>query len=119
MMGAYLIQFIYANPRSHFNELYSLKALFIALFFTSIHAGIFIPAIFKFKLPGMIFTFVIGLAAAILITHYFYAPYQSSFKLYFISNDFFQIRLLSLIILIELSLSILLSVIFCQKSEQV
>jgi hypothetical protein len=116
-LSAYIVSFIYANPMTRFDDLSHLKILFIAISFLSIHTSIFIPAVFRFRLLGSILTFIIGMAAAIVTTVFFFNPYKLSFKPVFAPDDFLKAEILTMIIVLALLISTALSTFFYRKRE--
>ncbi len=116
-LSAYIISFIYDNPMTRFDDLNHLKILFIAISFLAIHTSIFIPAVFRFRLLGSILTFIIGMAAAILTTVFFFNPYKLSFKPVFEPDDVLKIGILIMIIILAPLISTVVSTFFYRKRE--
>lgn len=116
-LSAYIVSFVYDNPKTHLDDLSHLKIVFIVISFLSIHTSIFIPAVFKFRLLGSILTFIIGMVAAILTTVVFFKPYKLSFKPVFEPDDILKVGILTMIIVLALLISTALSTFFYRKRE--
>jgi hypothetical protein len=77
---AYLAHFIYSDSATSIQQIFTLKVLIITLFFVSLHNGIFLPAIFSFRLLGVVLVFIVALITAIFTTATIFKPYSSSFN---------------------------------------
>jgi energy-converting hydrogenase Eha subunit H len=75
----YTSYIIHAKPLADFNDIYGLNALFIVLLVTTVSASIILPAIYKFRIMGMIFTlpvaFNAGMYLALSIFRFSDIPY--------------------------------------------
>jgi len=116
-LSAYIVSFIYANPKTNFDDLNHLKILFMATSFLAIHTIIFIPAVFRFRILGSILTFIIGMVAAILTTVVFFTPYKLSFTPVFEPDDILKVVILIMIIVLSLLISTALSTFFYRERE--
>lgn len=114
---AYFADFFYTNAIVNFRQIFNLKVLFIVLFFISIHSGIFLPAVFRFRLSGTIMTFIAALVTAIAVTVLIFHPDSSSFAPYFEADDFMLVTVLTLIIVVSLFISALLSALIYNKRD--
>ena len=69
LLNAYISEFIYTDAMTHFHQIAKLKVLFMALLFISIQMSIFLPAVFSFRIFGMVLTYTIALITAIQQEH--------------------------------------------------
>ena len=99
LLNAYISEFIYTNAMSHFQQIAKLKVLFMALLFISIQLSIFLPAVFSFRIFGMISIFVIALIAAILSIPLIFLPYKRAYNPYFEIGDLALVAFLALFII--------------------
>ena len=100
---------IFTNAVTDFSQAKHPKVIFISLFYFSILASIFLPAVFGFRILGMVLTFVIALVVAVASVPLLFHPYSRSFTPYFEASDFYPFMFLSIVIGILLCISFLLS----------
>lgn len=113
-LNAYLAEFIYANPTTHFLEINNVKVLLIALFFLSIVISIFLPAVFGFRVIGMTIMFAIAVIAAIFFVATMFMPWAKSFNPQLPQEQLVQ---LSLIIITLTFVSFILSIQIYKKRD--
>lgn len=99
LINAYISEFIFPNSMTHFHQIAKLKVLLMALLFISIQLSIFLPAVFSFRIFGMISTFIIALMAAILSIPLIFHPYKRSYNPHFEIGDLPLVAFLALFIL--------------------
>ena len=108
-LNAYIFDLIYTDAVTNFYQITYPKVLFMALFFLSINMSIFLPAVFRLRLLGLILTYSISLTIAVLTIPLIFYPYKSSYIPHFAAEDFFLISVLSVIMIILPIISLLLS----------
>ncbi|KPK95774.1 hypothetical protein AMJ80_03690 [bacterium SM23_31] len=114
---AYFADFFYTNAVIDFSQIFNLKVLFIVLFFISIHSGIFLPAVFRFRLFGTIITFVAAIVTAITATALLFRPDKRSFTPYFEAGDFLPVTVLIIFMVLAIFISMLLSALIYNKRD--
>ena len=114
---AYFADFLYTNATINFRQIFNLKVLFIVLFCISIHSGIFLPAVFRFRLFGTIITFIAAIVTAIAVTVLIFHPDRSSFAPYFEAKDFLLVTISILFMVLALFISALLSALIYNKRD--
>lgn len=116
-LNAYIFDLIYTNAVTNFYQIAYPKVLFMALFFISIHMSIFLPAVFSFRIFGMVLTYVIALLAAVIPIPLLFYPYKNSYIPYFVAEDFLLITVLIILMVLVLFISVILSVKLYNKRE--
>jgi len=94
--NAYVADFLYTDPATHFWQINNFKVLFLVLFFLAVFMSIYLPAVFGFRFTGMAITFAIAIIAAIFLVATIFKPWTKSFTPYLTRGEFV---LLSLIII--------------------
>jgi len=117
LLNAYISEFIYTDAMTHFHQIANPKVLLMALLFISIQLSIFLPAVFSFRILGMISTFVIALIAAILSIPLIFHPYKRSYNPYFEIWDLPLIFILTLFIILAPLISATFSITIYQRKD--
>lgn len=78
-LNAYVADFLYTDPATHFWQINNLKVLFLVLFFLAIFMSIYLPAVFGFRVMGMAITFAIAIITAIFLVATIFTPWTTSF----------------------------------------
>lgn len=101
----YIGDLIYSHSITTFSQINHPQVLLLGLFFISTISSIFLPAIFRFKITGMIFSFIIAMIAAFTLTFEIFHPHQN-----FYETDFNSFKII--IIICSMILVVFLSVAF-------
>lgn len=117
LLNAYISEFIYTDAMTHFHQIAKLKVLFMALLFVSIQLNIFLPAVFSFRILGMVLTYTIALILAVLPIPLIFSPYKSSYNPYFETGDLALISILVLFIILAPLISATFSVVIYKKKD--
>ena len=117
LLNAYISEFIYADAMTHFHQIAKPKVLLMALLFISIQISIFLPAVFGFRIFGMVSTFVIALIAAILSIPLIFHPYKRAYNPYFEIGDLALVALLTLFIIFAPLISAIFSMAIYQRKD--
>jgi ABC-type transport system involved in multi-copper enzyme maturation permease subunit len=113
-LNAYVADFLYTNPVTHFWQINNLKVLFLVLFFLSIFMSIYLPAVFSFRFMGMAITFAIAIITAIFFVATIFKPWARSFTPYLKHGEF---AVLSLIIFLPFISFILSTQIYKTRDQ--
>ncbi|MBI5021582.1 MAG: ABC-2 transporter permease [Ignavibacteriales bacterium] len=116
-IGTYIVNQIYINPKTNFENINSPKVLFIATFYLLLHNALFIPVMLKFRFLGSILAFVIAMFATILITVSIFKPYRLDFNPYFGTNDSILISTLTLFAILILVIAFTISLFVYKRKE--
>ena len=116
LLNAYISESIYTAALTQFNQIARPKVLFMALLFVSIHLSAFLPAVFGFRVLGMVSTYVIAIIAAILPIPLIFHPYKN-YNPNFEAGDIALISILSLFIILAPSISATLSIIIYKRKN--
>lgn len=116
-LNAYISEFIFPNSMTHFHHIVKLKVLFMALLFMSIQFSIFLPAVFSFRIFGVVSTFVIALVAAIMSIPLIFHPYKRYYNPYFEISDLPLVALLTLFIIFAPLISATFSITIYQRKD--
>ncbi len=117
LLNAYISQFIYTDAMTHFHQIAKLKVLFMALLFVSIQMSIFLPAVFSFRIFGMVLTYAIALIMAVLPIPLLFSPYKSSYNPYFETGDLALTSILTLFMILSPLISSTFSVIIYKRKD--
>jgi len=116
LLNAYISEFIYTNAMTHFHQIAKPKVLFMALLFITIHISIFLPAVFNFRVFGMVLTYAIASISAILPIPLIFHPYKN-YNPYFEIGDFPLVALLTLFIIFAPLISATFSITIYQRKD--
>ncbi|MFC1726594.1 ABC-2 transporter permease [candidate division KSB1 bacterium] len=117
LLLAYIGGLLYTNNATSFYDIYNIKILFTVLFTVTVHAAIFLPAVFRFNIIGTITTFaaafVVSLIAGVNIFQYF----GNTFTPFLETDDLLRTSLLIIFMTILLVFSVILSVSLYKKRD--
>jgi hypothetical protein len=116
-IGAFIVSFLYTNPKASFNDINNLKVLFIAAFCVVLYNAIFIPAMLKFRFFGSILSSVLALFATILTTVFLFQPYKLAFKPYFEPGDLILVIFLTIFLIFASIVSVAISLSIYKRKE--
>ncbi len=112
--NAYVADFLYTDPATHFWQINNFKVLFLVLFFLAIFMSIYLLAVFGFRVMGMAITFAIAIIAAIFLVATMFKPWTKSFAPYLTQGEFI---ILSLVIIALPFISFILSLQIYNKKD--
>ena len=117
LVNAYISEFIYQDAMTHFHQIAKPKVLLMALLFISIQISIFLPAVFSFRIFGMVSTFMIALIAAILSIPLIFHPYKRFYNPHYQISDLPLVALLTLFIIFAPLISATFSIAIYQRKD--
>jgi len=109
----YVAEYVYPSMRTNYAQIFNFKILLIVLFYIVVHNTLFLPAVFKFRLLGTIFSFALALIASIIATRYAFYHDKGLFNLYLERTDAYALA----IIILAPVISTIVSVFIFKKRD--
>ena len=114
---AHAANFFYSTSVTRIEQIINMKVVFMALFFLSLHISFFLPAVFRFRLGGVIIFFSLALIIALFSTAVIFNPGSYSFNNNVIFSKAVSIFGLSTILIVAPMFSVMFSIFLYNRTD--